>query len=647
MDGIQTQAFRGIDYQSHIQAREARRASRVAALQEVVPASQIQQLSEAEKAIAAEYLNSSLEAVSALSEQKYGSDLSSVFSLSPSDQKMESASAPRQFDNEDARGIKGEMKALYTEMKMEASIYRDAEKQGPSDLEKKLRDGLKVSLEKDERGNVTMSITKPGGMSERVVFNESSPGDCTIERSHRDGTKEKIERKGDAITRTRNAVTLRYIVDQSGTLSKEVSGPSPDDLQKTVIHADGSTDGHMLLYFDDENKPVFEQTAKAASGLASSPMQLSASAGGALSSSAVSATKPGASSGPAQPTEFSKLVRENFSKWDKDGDGFISKAEIDKLLQDPSIKGDAAAALATLKAMIDTLQGFSDDEWGPENDGVTLKDIEEYERRRASGKDKDARAVDNVYYYSKQRINGASRQLFAHGVPDPKAAQQGNVGDCYFIAAVVSKAASDPQAIKNMIKDNNDGTYTVTFPGQKPVKVTAPTDAEIANYSGAGADGIWLSVLEKAYGQLLNENAWIFTTGSPQDAADGGASLSTGISAITGNSVDTDILSFTSLDTTRNKLEKALKAGKVVTAGIRGNLPLIESDSRDNGLPMGHAYSIIAYDRKSDMVTVRNPWGRGEPVDAQGRPKDGVDDGIFTIKLTEFDQYFSMIAYEE
>lgn len=47
--------------------------------------------------------------------------------------------------------------------------------------------------------------------------------------------------------------------------------------------------------------------------------------------------------------------------------------------------------------------------------------------------------------------------------------------------------------------------FDVTFPGQAAIQVADPTDAELALYANAGANGIWITVLEKAYCQRLND----------------------------------------------------------------------------------------------------------------------------------------------
>jgi len=60
----------------------------------------------------------------------------------------------------------------------------------------------------------------------------------------------------------------------------------------------------------------------------------------------------------------------------------------------------------------------------------------------------------------------------------------------------------------------------------------------------------------------------------------------------------------------------------------------------------GHAYSVVGYSPKKDAVLLRNPWGRGEYLNDKGVPEDGRDDGLFSMKLTEFKKSFFSVAYE-
>jgi hypothetical protein len=87
---------------------------------------------------------------------------------------------------------------------------------------------------------------------------------------------------------------------------------------------------------------------------------------------------------------------------------------------------------------------------------------------------------------------------------------QGMIGDCFVMASIAALARQNPEMIKNMIRENEDGTYTVTFKqGDTYAYVTVNADFPGGLDSGQHADTgdvtyygkreIWPLVLEKAY----------------------------------------------------------------------------------------------------------------------------------------------------
>src|SRR4029453_6235089 len=83
--------------------------------------------------------------------------------------------------------------------------------------------------------------------------------------------------------------------------------------------------------------------------------------------------------------------------------------------------------------------------------------------------------------------------------------------------AALADTPAGKQSIKDMIHVNDDGTYTVTFPGapDQPVTVAAPTDAELARYAGGSDCGTWAAVLEKAYGKYCDSTNVVPKDGVP------------------------------------------------------------------------------------------------------------------------------------
>lgn len=122
--------------------------------------------------------------------------------------------------------------------------------------------------------------------------------------------------------------------------------------------------------------------------------------------------------------------------------------------------------------------------------------------------------IKDRYYYDPQY------RLFEGSIsPDgisPGDVQQRALGDCYFLAALASVAQQHPEVIWDAIKDNGDGTYTVTFyQDGKPVQITVdnefpvredsngnPTAQPVYANTGSSPQELWPMIMEKAYAQL-------------------------------------------------------------------------------------------------------------------------------------------------
>lgn len=337
---------------------------------------------------------------------------------------------------------------------------------------------------------------------------------------------------------------------------------------------------------------------------------------------------------PPPHDAFSTIVFKQFSTLDADKDGFIRKDDLNQALQNPKFTGDDAAMIATLRAVIGDLDTLVDDA-GFDADGVTQADMTEYDRLVATDpKNALVLQVQNQFSFAKSKIAGKSANLF-DADPAVLSVQQGMIGDCWLISSVVAVGVLDPAKIRALIKpDPNGKDFVVNFPGIRgEIKVTAPTDGEIATF--ALSNGVWLPVLEKAFGIALQQDALFFHSKSGLKDIDGGF-IKRGLEVVTGHSVDEDELSVTFKGTTRDKLKTAIKNKKAICAAAHSEI-FSSRDTRDNGLPIGHAYSVLGFDEKADKIKIRNPWG------SAGAPFGDV----FEMTIPEFDQNFSIIAYEE
>jgi Calpain family cysteine protease/RTX calcium-binding nonapeptide repeat (4 copies) len=217
----------------------------------------------------------------------------------------------------------------------------------------------------------------------------------------------------------------------------------------------------------------------------------------------------------------------------------------------------------------------------------------------------------------------AKGQLFVGGA-SANDIDQGDVGDCYFMAGLGAIARKDAARITNMFTDNGDGTYTVRlFHDGKAEYVTVdkclPVDDhgffEFANNSSGKKSSdptneLWVALAEKAYAQF-NESGWIEQDGTNSyngvggaitgtDNSDGinGGHSDTAMRQIAGVHTDVGPTATTSFADIRAKFD----AGKAVTFSTG---PLAPPDSR---VVSSHVYIMTGYNATTKTITLRNPW---------------------------------------
>jgi hypothetical protein len=204
----------------------------------------------------------------------------------------------------------------------------------------------------------------------------------------------------------------------------------------------------------------------------------------------------------------------------------------------------------------------------------------------------------------------AAGTLFGSAGPVDTNVVQGEVADCYFVAAAADVAFNSPQSIKNDFIDNGDGTFTVEFfhngtPDFVTVNRYLPTTSNGKLwYAGMGwsvsntSNVLWVPLLEKAYAQLAEEG-WSRTT-----AKNAYASLADGwegnvMTQLTGKSMS--FATLTSATTTLNAIVSAFQKGKMVC---------LDSDpvTASNVVP-NHIYAVTGYNATTQTFTLYNPWG--------------------------------------
>lgn len=77
---------------------------------------------------------------------------------------------------------------------------------------------------------------------------------------------------------------------------------------------------------------------------------------------------------------YEKLAKEKFDVIDKDRDGFIDRGELEEayLSNNPVLSREDRATIEEMRREFSSIEDVSNDEWGPENDGITKDDLKGY-----------------------------------------------------------------------------------------------------------------------------------------------------------------------------------------------------------------------------------------------------------------------------
>jgi len=220
------------------------------------------------------------------------------------------------------------------------------------------------------------------------------------------------------------------------------------------------------------------------------------------------------------------------------------------------------------------------------------------------GLDEPVAASSTTYAY-------AAGTLFGSGGPSYTDVVQGDVGDCYFCAALAEVAAEDPAAIRSMFIDNGDGTYTVRFYDNGVADYVTVNryfpersngtffyanwwDDSLSNTSNV----LWVALAEKAYAELA-ASGW-----SRPDAANSYAALTNGWEGTVLNQV-ANIQATSQLLAANSATETALRS-----AVAAGRMVAIDSNaSTASPVVSDHVYVVLSYDSATQTFLTYNPWG--------------------------------------
>ena len=234
-------------------------------------------------------------------------------------------------------------------------------------------------------------------------------------------------------------------------------------------------------------------------------------------------------------------------------------------------------------------------------------------------------------------VNVSSSPLFNNGMVYYNDIQQGNLGDCYFLAGLASLASAESEILLQSIVPFGDGTYGVRFYNNGAANYLR-IDGDIfetggrPTYAGFGSGGdIWAMLLEKAF-------AFFRVPGKNSYSSLSSGYLQEPFSALTGKSYTTLYTSSVSSGISDaqlyNSLQAELSSGYAVTLGSNSKQPT-------NSMVVGsHAYSLRSVQTINGVMyaTVYNPWGI---VNSGMASYNGNPNGILTLTMAQLQQDFA------
>jgi hypothetical protein len=212
---------------------------------------------------------------------------------------------------------------------------------------------------------------------------------------------------------------------------------------------------------------------------------------------------------------------------------------------------------------------------------------------------------------------------------DPMDVDQGSLGDCYFVASMAAVARANPDAIKELLVDNGDGTFDVTLyirthAWSKPTKVTKTIDSRLASkyagtplYAGLGdsAEGQsegWAPLLEKRLAQEKGSYNEISGGNISKDFHYAGA-----FEMLTGKKQSTELVGRLGDDEILLLIQDALDNNKPVTCGTLSGEQSEDLTRAANAhnVHWNHAYAPISVDPGAKTINLQNPWGTSHVMD--------------------------------
>jgi Ca2+-binding EF-hand superfamily protein len=308
---------------------------------------------------------------------------------------------------------------------------------------------------------------------------------------------------------------------------------------------------------------------------------------------------------------FEDWAQDAFNVYGKDG--VLTRDELKKALrsnpQDPD-KTYLQYLDKHFDELVNALPGGSPNE-------ITIANISQfYEQNQDVA---TALATVNTFLNQTSIPADTSTQLYGKGTPEASIGPDGvkqnpSLTDCYMLEPLQVLAQQHPEMLQKMIHKNEDGSYTVTFPGapNNPIHVAPLTEAELRLFNHGGASGIWANVIEKAFGQMKTDESLLRTIGealglynkTPEEILTDLGSPAEAIKLLTGqNATSAETATWTDAQM-KAAMERALAEHKILILGTNG--------SPAQGILPLHAYAVVGLKpdgHGGQIVELREPTG--------------------------------------
>jgi hypothetical protein len=261
-------------------------------------------------------------------------------------------------------------------------------------------------------------------------------------------------------------------------------------------------------------------------------------------------------------------------------------------------------------------------------------------------------AFQPLYLAHMKRLQSTSRILFPQNLPSMEGIHQG-LGDCTFISTVGAMVHRDPAAVKAMFSENDNGSITVHLGNGDNIKIFV-TDSDIALFTSAETNGLWLTALEKAYRKSLAKTLQSDATTTKTLHLNGEARPNIyekfsgpTIEILAGHEtlpvkLDGILPGSPKFANLRQELIAAQRDHLLIKAGVAAGHKMVPKIAGD------HAYAVLGYDKKQDLVHIWNPWGDTFTPDGPDGLQNGytTKGGEFDIPLKDFVIVYSDVKFE-